>query len=130
MQYLFTERAHLMCPNMCFGIVLSADRPYEEERVRLCVEQLSAAHPFLNALLGYEEAGNAYYYDITAGSKVELFLKNQSIESQDGDEIMDEYQRLTGSAVTGKARWETIRRRSAWKSGKEKKRYEPCEAGA
>lgn len=96
MQYLFTERAHLMCPNMCFGIVLSADRPYEEERVRLCVEQLSAAHPFLNALLGYEEAGNAYYYDITAGSKVELFLKNQSIESQDADEIMDEYQRLTG----------------------------------
>ena len=30
MQYLFTERAHLMCPRMCFGIAAAVDRPYEE----------------------------------------------------------------------------------------------------
>ena len=51
MQYLFTERAHLMCPHMNFGIVMSVGVPYEEKRVRKAMEQLSAAHPFLNALL-------------------------------------------------------------------------------
>ena len=46
MQYLFTERAHLMCPHMNFGIGMSVRVPYEEERIRKTLEQLSAAHPF------------------------------------------------------------------------------------
>ena len=54
MQYLFTERAHLMCPNMCFGIVLSVSCPYGEDKIRASADLLAAAHPFLNALLGYE----------------------------------------------------------------------------
>ncbi len=35
MQYLFTKRAHLMCPHMCFGIVMAVSRPYNEARIRV-----------------------------------------------------------------------------------------------
>ena len=95
MQYLFTERAHLMCPHMCFGIVMAVNRPYDESRIRETMHQLSAAHPFLNALLGYEEDKNAYYYRVTDRTQVELLLKSQEISGIDGLEIMDEYSLLT-----------------------------------
>ena len=45
MQYLFTERAHLMCPNMCFGIVMAACRPYEGSKIRATIAALAEAHP-------------------------------------------------------------------------------------
>ncbi len=96
MQYLFTERAHLMCPHMCFGIVMAVRRPYAESRIRDTVSQLCAVHPFLNALLGYEEKTNAYFYRITERAQVELLLKDQEISGIDAPEIMDEYSLLTG----------------------------------
>lgn len=95
MQYLFTERAHLMCPHMCFGIVMAVRRPYAENRIRETVSRLSAAHPFLNALLGYEEKRNAYFYRVTERAQVELLLNNQDISGIDATEIMNEYGRLT-----------------------------------
>ena len=96
MQYLFTERAHLMCPNMYFGIVMTVRHPYDESRIRMCMEQLSSAHSFLNALLGYEEDSNVYYYKVTDYSCVELLLKDQEAEGMNDPKIMEEYQRLTG----------------------------------
>ena len=96
MQYLFTERAHLMCPNMYFGIVMAVHRPYDESRIRSCMVQLAQAHPFLNALLGYEESRNAYYYNVTEHPHAELFPKDQNIEGTDAPEIMNEYRKLTG----------------------------------
>ncbi len=96
MQYLFTERAHLMCPHMCFGIAAAVKRSYDEGRVRDAVSLLSAAHPFLNALLGYEEGANAYFYRVTDQSKAALSLKNREISGIDSAEIMKEYENLTG----------------------------------
>ena len=55
MERIFTERAHLMCPHMNFGIVLSVDRAFDEDRIRKAFEILSDNHPFLRALLGYEK---------------------------------------------------------------------------
>ena len=95
MQYLFTERAHLMCPHMNFGIAMTVRCPYDEGLIRDAVSRLSAAHPFLNAVLGYEEERNAYYFRITERSKVELLLKDQEINGIDSPEIMEEYRRLT-----------------------------------
>ena len=96
MQYLFTERAHLMCPHMCFGLVMTVSRPYDAALIRQCVDRLAAAHPFLNALLGYEEAGNVYFYRVTDQCQAELLLKEQAIPSTDAPEIMEAYQQLTG----------------------------------
>ena len=95
MQYLFTERAHLMCPRMCFGIVTEVGRSYEEPLIRECVDQLSAAHPFLNALLGWNRAENAYFYDVTDQTRVEFAFYDRDIGNADSPEIMDEYRRQT-----------------------------------
>ena len=96
MQKLFTERAHLMCPHMCFGIVMSVDRPYDEAAVRRSADRLSAAHPFLKALLGYEEKQNAYDYRETDCSQIGLLLKEREIAGIDSADVMDMYRQLTG----------------------------------
>ena len=96
MQYLLTERAHLMCPHMNFGLVVTVDRPYDGARVRDVFGRLTAAHPFLSALLGYEAERNAYYYDVTGDPKTELLLRDDSpVDGPDAPEIMAEYARLT-----------------------------------
>ena len=96
MQYLFTERAHLMCPRMCFGIAVTVPRPFDADRIRAALPRLSDAHPFLNALLGYEAEGNRYYYRVTDRPRTELFLYNLRIAGADAPEVMDEYRQLTG----------------------------------
>ena len=100
MQRIYTERAHLMCPNMCFGIAMAVDRPYDEAAIRDAVKRLAAAHPFLNALLGYAEAENAYYYRVTDRPQVELRLKGGRYDAPESalaaPEIMKEYYQLTG----------------------------------
>ena len=100
MQRIYTERAHLMCPNMCFGIAMAVDRPYDETSIRDAVKRLAAAHPFLNALLGYAEAENAYYYRVTDRPQVELRLKGGRYDAPESalaaPEIMKEYRQLTG----------------------------------
>ena len=100
MQRIYTERAHLMCPNMCFGIVMAVNRPYDEAAIRDAVKRLAAAHPFLNALLGYAEAENAYYYRATDRPQVELRLKGGRYDAPESalaaPEIMKEYHQLTG----------------------------------
>ena len=100
MQRIYTERAHLMCPNMCFGIVMAVNRPYDETSIRDAVKRLAAAHPFLNALLGYAEAENAYYYRATDRPQVELRLKGGRHDAPESalaaPGIMKEYHQLTG----------------------------------
>ena len=90
-----------MCPNMCFGIAMLVDRPYDEAAIRDTVRRLSAAHPFLNALLGYDEAENAYYYRVTDRPQAELRLKGHGpvtagAVTPDDRVLMEEYQQLTG----------------------------------
>ncbi|MBR6089884.1 MAG: hypothetical protein IKP86_08120 [Anaerolineaceae bacterium] len=116
MQYLFTERAHLMCPHMCFGIVMAVSRPYDGARIRDTMELLSAAHPFLKALLGYEAETNAYYYRVTDRTTIELLLKDREIDAADSPEVMGEYRRLTAK------NWdlfeEGMLKAAAWRMGK------------
>ena len=94
-QYLFTERAHLMCPHMNFGIVMSVRVPYKEKQIRKTLEQLSAAHPFLNALLDYEQNKNAYYYRVTDQPTAELKLKDREVPDAGDPEMLREYMDLT-----------------------------------
>ena len=51
MEYLFTERAHLACPNMCFAIAASLGKFFDKERIEETVTRLAEAHPFLRARL-------------------------------------------------------------------------------
>ena len=60
MQRIYTERAHLMCPNMFFGIVISVDAAFDRDKISEAVNALSEAHPFLRALLGKDDDGFFY----------------------------------------------------------------------
>ena len=94
MEYLFTERAHLMCPNMNFGIVETVNKAYDEELIKESIDVLVKAHPFLSALLGYEEKKNAYFYNVTDSSKVELILSGKEIDSD--QEMISEFRKMVG----------------------------------
>ena len=117
LEYIFTERAHLMCPRMVFGIVAAARRPYDENAIRSAMERLAAAHPFLNALLGYEEERSAYFYRITDRPTAEILLKGRELGGIDSPEVMEEYRGLT------EREWdlfsEGMLKAAAWPMGKE-----------
>ena len=96
MEKIFTERAHLMCPDMYFGIAMILPASFEEERLRKAVAAVSGAHPFLNALLGHDESTNDYYYDIRESSQVRLILKEDNIDQTDSEKILEQYESVTG----------------------------------
>ena len=91
MEYLFTERAHLMCPNMCFGIALSVKKEFDPVRIKETAEVLAQAHPFLRALIGYESEKNAYYYDITGSSQTQVLIREEETAGPDAPEVMTEF---------------------------------------
>lgn len=78
MEYLFTERAHLACPNMCFGIAASLGKTFDKERIEETVARQAEAHPFLRARLGYEKETNSYFYDVKEQSQVELIFEGKT----------------------------------------------------
>ena len=96
-QYLYTERSHLMCPNMNFGIVSEVNRPFDEDRIRYTLSLLVNAHPFLSALLGYEEDTKRYYYNITSNSQVDLIVMDENITGLYDKLVISEYERLVST---------------------------------
>ena len=77
MEYLFTERAHLACPNMCFGIAACLGKAFDKERIEEAVWKLAEAHPFLRSRLGFENATNSYSYDVKELSQVQVIFAGE-----------------------------------------------------
>ena len=96
MEYVFTERAHLMCPQMYFGIAADIKTGFDESKIRESFSALSQAHPFLKALLGYDEAANAYFYNVTDYDRTEIIIREEEISAVDSPAVMEEFERLTG----------------------------------
>lgn len=95
MEYLFTERAHLACPNMCFGIAVSLGKAFDKERIEETVARLAEAHPFLRARLGYEKESNSYFYDVKEQSQVQVIFAG-GLCDEDGDvKIIQQFEKLT-----------------------------------
>lgn len=114
MEYLFTERAHLACPNMCFAIAASFGKAFDKERLEETVTRLAETHPFLRARLGYEKETNSYFYDVKEQSQVQVIFEGEicdehkeAVESEDGrgsivvgdviasSKIIEEFEKLT-----------------------------------
>ena len=117
MEYIFTERAHLMCPNMYFGIAMILPAGYDRNRIRESFETLSKAHPFLNAHLGYEERDNRYFYDVGESSRIRLECRDDEIDSIASDSIIKQYESDTG--YDWDITKEGMLRVTAWKSGED-----------
>lgn len=114
MEYLFTERAHLACPNMCFAIAATLGKAFDKERIEETIARLVKAHPFLRARLGYEKETNSYFYDVKEQSQVEVIYAGEicdeheeAVESEGGrgaaaagdvissPKIIEEFENLT-----------------------------------
>ena len=68
-KYLYTERAHYMCPNMHFGIIANIGKEFDEERLIESIEALKAAHPLLASLISEEEGTRKIFYEKQERSK-------------------------------------------------------------
>lgn len=88
-QYLLTERAHFMCPNMHFGMLMEIEKEYIEENVRKTLERMAKAHPFLKALIAYENGTDKLYYKVTEQSQINLIIK------EDSSSLWEDYSRIS-----------------------------------
>lgn len=74
-QYVMTERAHFMCPNMHFGMLMEIEKEYDKAGVEATLNRMADAHPFLKSLIAYEEGTQRLYYKITDCSQIDLSIK-------------------------------------------------------
>lgn len=88
-QQVVTERAHFMCPNMHFGMVVELEKQYNEDGVAATLERMAQAHPFLKALIADEEGTDNLYYKITEASQIGLEIR------EDETSLWADYQKLT-----------------------------------
>lgn len=87
-QYIVSERAHFMCPNMHFGILVEMRVKYDYEKVFSTLDLLAEAHPFLRSLIAYEEDKKRLYYDIGSKSKIDIYeMKTAATLWSDYDDI-------------------------------------------
>lgn len=73
--YLVTERAHFMCPNMHFGILTELEKEYDKESVEATLNRMAEAHPFLKCLIEYENGTDKLYYKITERPQISLSIR-------------------------------------------------------
>ncbi|MEE1255228.1 MAG: hypothetical protein UHN47_01760, partial [Lachnospiraceae bacterium] len=74
-QYVLTERAHFMCPNMHFGMLMEIEKEFIEEKVRETLGRMAETHPFLKSLIAYEKGTDKLYYKVTEHSQVSCLIK-------------------------------------------------------
>ncbi len=74
--YVFTERAHYMCPNMIFGIMAAINKKFDLELIERGISALMNAHPFLKSLIADEERTGKLYYELREGLDIPLTVMN------------------------------------------------------
>lgn len=89
-QYILSERAHFMCPNMNFGMLFRISAPYDEARIREVLNNASAAHPFLRSVVAYEEGTDKLYYKVTDESKITLKICERVFDISEYESLMKE----------------------------------------
>ena len=87
-KYIYTERAHLMCPNMQFGIMFGVREKYDATKVRETLEILCDSHELLKSRVACEDNTGKMYYRYEKDSFVPVFEKNDSDNwKKDYDEL-------------------------------------------
>ena len=74
-QYVLTERAHFMCPNMHFGMIMEIEKEFIAEKVQETLDRMAEAHSFLKSLIAYEDGTDKLYYKVTEHSQVSCLIK-------------------------------------------------------
>ncbi len=77
-QYILSERAHFMCPNMHFGMVMKIDKEYDKQSVDETLLRMAEAHPFLKSVIACEDGTDKLYYKITDCSQISVIVRADS----------------------------------------------------
>ncbi|MBP3889021.1 MAG: hypothetical protein J6F30_15475 [Cellulosilyticum sp.] len=88
-QYLITERAHFMCPNMHFGMLEEIEKDFVHEEVESIIDRMAEAHPFLKSLIAYEDGTEKLYYKVTNQSQIQLIIR------EDRETLWEDYALLS-----------------------------------
>ena len=62
-KYLYTERAHYMCPNMHFGIMAEIGAEFDENGIIESIGVLKSAHPLMRSLIAEEQGSPRVFYE-------------------------------------------------------------------
>ena len=115
MEYLFTERAHLMCPHMQFGIACLLPCECDPRTLAQTARTLAECHPFLRSLLYYDAEKHAYAYRVTEQPQTEILCREAEVTGIADPEITVEMNCLTARE------WDLTRegmlKIAAWKAG-------------
>ncbi|MDC7291996.1 condensation domain-containing protein [Butyrivibrio sp. DSM 10294] len=74
-KYLYTERAHYMCPNMHFGIVAEIGAEFDENRIIKSIDVLRSAHPLMRSLIAKEQGSSGIYYEEQSELEIPVTIK-------------------------------------------------------
>lgn len=74
-KYLFTERAHYMCPNMHFGIVAEIGAEFDANRIIESIDVLKSAHPLMRSLIAKEQGSSGIYYEEQSELEIPVTIK-------------------------------------------------------
>ena len=62
-KYLYTERAHNMCPNMHYGIMAEIGTEFDTDGIFRSIDVLRSAHPLMRSLIAEEQGSSGIYYE-------------------------------------------------------------------
>ena len=74
-KYLYTERAHYMCPNMHFGIMVEIGAEFEANRVIASIGAIKSAHPLMRSLIAEEQGSSRIYYEEHPELEIPITIK-------------------------------------------------------
>lgn len=81
-KYLYTERAHYMCPNMHFGIMAEIGVEFDENRIIKSIDVLKSAHPLMRSLIAEEQGSARIYYEEQSQLEIPVTIKKANDDWQ------------------------------------------------
>jgi NRPS condensation-like uncharacterized protein len=74
-KYLYTERAHYMCPNMHFGIMAEIGADFDANGIIESIGVLKMAHPLMRSLIAEEQGSSKIYYEEHPELEIPITIK-------------------------------------------------------
>ena len=79
-QYIRSERAHVMCPNMHFAILADIKAEFKIGKIKTCLDLMAQAHPFLRSIISCEKDSTKLYYKIEDKSRIDI-MERESVHT-------------------------------------------------
>ena len=83
---IISERAHLMCPNMFFGIMIKIDREFDTRKFKDSLMIIQNAHPLITSFINMEDIENIFY-ESRADYQIPYYIEKERTWEQIFNEI-------------------------------------------